>query len=249
MRFGLTTFLIAIALSLLALLWLELPWWSIFRRCVSIGAALSLWIWIRKVERRSFSSYGLGDPGAGKRQLLFGLSLGACTLAVMLGLGLAGGLSHMDITPDRTKLWRTVLGFVPAAALISVLEELVFRGYILQQLRPCSASAAVIASSALYAIVHLNTTTPTPSAWLELGGLFLLGGVLALSYLRTGQLYLAMGLHAVLAYGARVNKLLISFPDISISWLTGTSRLVNGVLGWAALLGMGAIMVVWTKRR
>ena len=82
---------------------------------------------------------------------------------------------------------------------------------------------------------------------LQLGGLFLLGEVLSLSYLRTGQLYLPMGLHAVLAYGVRVNKLLIEFTDLSLSWLVGTSRLVNGLASWVMLLGIGGI-VFWRGR-
>ena len=82
---------------------------------------------------------------------------------------------------------------------------------------------------------------------LELIGLFLLGTVLALSSLRTKQLYLAVGLHASLAYGAGINKLLFTFPDPSRAWLTGTSRLVNGLVGWVVLLAVGGLIVWWRR--
>ena len=71
--------------------------------------------------------------------------------------------------------------------------------------------------------------------------------VLALSYLRTKQLYFAVGLHAVLAYGARINKLLIQFSNPTLAWLVGTNRLVNGLEGWLALVGLG--LWVWRMRR
>lgn len=245
--FGLSVVLIGLVLSLLAQPWLELSWWRIFRRCISIAAAVSLWIWIRKVERRSIRSYGLCEPGAGKRQLGFGLLLGAGTLALMFVIGLLSGICRIEITPDRMKLWRTLVGFLPAAALVALLEELVFRGFLLQQLLACSRWVAVILSSALYSVIHLKTTTMGLGTWLELGGLFLLGVILSLAYLRTNQLYLSIGLHAVLAYGARVNKLLIQFTDPSLAWFTGTSRLVNGVVGWLVLLGIGGVILRWAR--
>ena len=247
LRFGAWTFLISAALSVVALPWLDLSWWTVFRRCVSIGAAVSLWLCAR-LERRSLRSYGLSSVRAGKADLLFGLLLGLGTLGLMGALGLVSGAYRIDVTPDRLKLWRTVIGFLPAAALVGVLEELVFRGVILQHLLAFSKPVAVAASSALYAVVHLKTTTLTLATWLELGGLFLLGSVLALSYLVTHQLYLAIGLHSALAYGARVNKLVIGIPETPLSWLVGTSRLVNGLAGWLAVLGLGGIIVWWARR-
>ena len=186
--------------------------------------------------------------GAGKRQFLFGLGLGLATLGLMLVIGLVTGIYEIAVTPDRAKLWRTVLSFIPAALLVGLLEECVFRGFLLQQLmRACATPLAVAVSSALYALVHLRDSSWTAATYRELWGLFLLGGVLALSYLRTRQLYLAIGLHAALAYGARVNKLVIQIPDVSLSWLTGTSRLINGVAGWIVLLGLGGLLVWWTR--
>jgi len=173
------------------------------------------------------------------------ITCAATSFMFPLGIGMATGASRIDVTPDRVRLWKTVLAFIPAAGLVSVLEELVFRGFILQHLLVFSRPAAISISSALYAIVHLKMTTFTLSTWLELGGLFLLGSVLALSYLVTNQLSLAIGLHAVLAYGARVNKLVIQFTDSSMAWFFGSSRLVNGLMSWLLLLGIGGFIVWW----
>lgn len=165
-------------------------------------------------------------------------------LVVVLGAGyLVTGVCELAIHPDRWRLWRTVLGFVPAAGVIAVLEELVFRGYLFQQLLACSKGLAVVGTSAAYALVHVKSSLTWPGSVLELGGLFLLGVVLALSVVRTGQLSLAIGLHAALAYCARTNKLLLAFPDASLQWLVGTNRLVNGVIAWLALIVIGIVMM------
>ena len=246
-RFGALVFLISGILSVIALPWVKLPWWRIFRRCVSIASVISLWVCIRKFERRSFQSYGLSRGQGGWRQLVFGLLLGLGALGLMLAIGLATGLCRIALTPDRLKLYTVVLGFIPAVVLVSLVEELVFRGFILQQLLPSSRIIAVIASSVLYSLVHLKEPMFDLGTAMQLGGLFLLGVVLSLGYLRTHQLYLSMGLHAALAYGARVNKLVIEFTNLSLSWLVGTSRLVNGVMSWVALLGIGVIVFWWGR--
>jgi membrane protease YdiL (CAAX protease family) len=228
--------------------WVDLPWWKVFRRCVSIAAAVSLWLCVRRFERRSWASYGLARGREAARQLGVGLLLGLGTLGVMLLAGLLAGACRIDVTPDRLRLWRTVLGFLPAAGLVSVLEELVFRGFILQHLLMASRGFAVIASSVAYAFVHLKgAETVTLATGMELVGLTLFGIVLCLSALSTRQLSLAIGLHAAFAYGARINKLLITCPDPSRSWLVGTSRLVNGLASWAALLAVAGIIVWWAR--
>ena len=246
-RFGLCTFGISLALSLLFKPWISLSWWKIFRRCVSIGAAISLWLSIRRFDKQPLHSFGFSSFRAGKRQILFGSLLGLTALGLLFMVWLTSGICHIEITSDRVRLWRTVLGFLPVAFLVSVLEELVFRGFILQRLLTISRPLAIIGSSALYAIVHLKTAPLAFETWRELSGLFILGGVLSLAYLVTNQLYLSIGLHALLAYGARVNKLLIEFQNPSLSWLVGTSRLINGLASWVVLLFISGVIMWWAR--
>lgn len=246
-RFGLFTLALSLGLSFLVLPWLRLSWWMAFRRCVSIAAAISLWLSIKHYQGRTLRSYGFSNFGVGKRQFLFGLLLGLGALVFLLLVGVACGVYRFEVTLDHIRLWRTVIGFIPAVVLIGILEELVFRGILLQPLLDMSRPVAIIISSILYALVHVKTGLWTPSIWLELGGLFLLGVILALSYVLTNQLYLAVGLHAALAYGARVNKLIVKISDQSLTWLVGTSRLVNGLMSWMMLLGILGIVVWWAR--
>jgi len=247
LRFGLSVICLGFVLSLLVLPWTPLEWWKVFRRCVSLAAALSLWLCIRRFEHRSVRSYGLPVSGGGRRYFVLGIALGLGAIGLLIAIGLATGTYRIDVVADRVRLWRTVLTFLPAAVLIGILEELVFRGFILQHLLPCSIPIALLVSNTLYALVHLKTLTVTVATGLELGGLWLVGALLSLSYLQTHQLYLAIGLHAALAYGVRIGKLLLSFPEPPLSWWFGTSRMVNGLVGWVGLLLLGALIVGWTR--
>lgn len=246
-QFGLCVLLLSGLLSLAIVPLVKLLWVQALRRCVSVAAVISLWLFIAQIQHRSLRSYGLSLDREGRRQVAVGLLLGCAALAIMLGIGLASGACRIDITPDTARLWCTVLGFLPAMLLVGLIEELVFRGFILQNLLAASRPFAMLVSSALYAVVHLKLTTLTLETWLELGGLFLLGGFLAACYVLTGRLSLAIGIHAVLAYGARVNKLFLQFTNPDLSWLVGTSRLINGLASWVALLVVGAMIVGWVK--
>ena len=255
LAFGVCIGFVGFSLSLLGLLardlfhlpWLkELSWWRIFRRCVSVSAALSLLILMRR-EHRSLRSFGFFAPAKGRRQFWAGLLLGLSMVAVLLGLVAAIGACRLEVIANHAKIWFVLLTFLPSVVLIGVLEELVFRGFILQHLLPYSRLLAVVLSSFLYAVVHVKTISWTSGLSRDLVGLFLLGGALALSFLQTHQLYFAVGLHAALAYGARINKLFVDFAPDSLSWLVGTSRLTDGLLNWTVLLTMGAGIFWWGR--
>lgn len=240
-RYALTLAAIAAALTLAASPFVDLPPLKVFRRCVSIAAAAALWITVRHGLHRSLRSYGFGHA---RRHLWLGLALGAGAVALLGASGAALGIYHLEVTPDRARLLRVAGLFLPAALLIGVLEELVFRGFLLQSLQACSRTVAVLVSSGAYSLVHLRSTAVSVPVAMELAGLFLLGLVLAGSYFKTGQLYLAVGLHAAMAYAARVNKLVMHI-DPELWWLGGTNRLINGLLGWGAVLLVGAIIWRW----
>lgn len=248
LAFTAATALLALVVSWVIHPWTTLSWWKVFRRCVSVSAAISLWGMLRFVDRKPLHALGFGPWSQGRADLTRGLLLGLGAVFLVGGFYLAFGACRIAIHPDAWRLWRTVVGFLPAALLIGVLEEAIFRGYILHHLMTFSTPVALVGSSISYAVVHLRGEWVWPATALELVGLAVLGVILALSRLKTGQLYLAIGLHASLAYWARVNKLLIEFPDSAIAWLVGTNRLINGVAAWLVLIAVGWLITRWSVR-
>ena len=230
-------------------LWPEFSWWKIFRRCVSLAAACALIVIARRdPQSSSFRALGLGDFRKGRGQVGVGVAIAfGMVAAILIGYSIVG-VSRIKIDPDTSRMTQILITFLPLAGLISVLEELVFRGFILQQLMRCSRLAAALLSSLAYALVHLRERVAWPGTVLELGGLFLFGIVLTLSYFRTKQLYLSIGLHTGLAYYARVSKLFVEMTVPSLQWLVGTSRLVNGLVAWLAFIVLGIGLAWWPPR-
>ena len=73
------------------------------------------------------------------------------------------------------------------ALLPTLLEEMVFRGYVLQALRPYGDGTARLVSSLLFALMHGNIAQ-TPFA-------FIVGLVCATVVIRTGCIWLACAVH------------------------------------------------------
>ena len=67
-------------------------------------------------------------------------------------------------------------------------------------------------------------------------GLTLLGVVLADSFLRSGCIFLSVGLHAGWVFGIKVAARFVSTSPDAPRWLFGGKKLINGVMGWVLLL-------------
>jgi len=77
--------------------------------------------------------------------------------------------------------------------MVGWYEELLFRGYRLQNLADgLNPFWAVLISSIWFGLGHLTNPNAT---WISTTGIFLAGIFLAYPYLRTGQLWLSIGLH------------------------------------------------------
>jgi membrane protease YdiL (CAAX protease family) len=85
-----------------------------------------------------------------------------------------------------------VVGFMLLAIVLAPLEEWVFRGVILQRLvKPLGATAALLLSSAVFALAHGWMSPP----YLQFFSHFVGGLVLGAVYLRTGLLWPPTVLH------------------------------------------------------
>ena len=218
----------------------------IFHRVASVAGLAGIGIMRRYVDRRSIGSLGLAIRRWAVRDALTGIRLGTLTIMGLMAVLWWCGAWQVALNPDHRKLWWSVASFLPAAAVIGLVEEFVFRGYVLQTLlAEYKAHTAVVVTSAGYALAHL---AKPPSLWFsmwpDLIGLFLFGLILALAAVRTRSLYLPIGLHASLVYLLKIQKHLIAFAGGSPPWLFGNERLLTGVMGWAAL----GLLCWWVHR-
>jgi len=162
-----------------------------------LAITLSIIIARRLLDRRTFTSLGL----KGNRQAIYDLFFGIVLTGLMIGLiyllEWAAGWLTVESLAWQSESWgnltASILIMVILFGLVGWQEELISRGYWLQNLRAgLNLSLGVLLSSAFFALAH--SFNPNLS-WQAFLGLFLSGLFLAYGYLRTRQLWLPIGLH------------------------------------------------------
>jgi uncharacterized protein len=160
-------------------------------------------------------------------------------------------IRETKIRETKQSMILSLLLIVALGLWVSTIEELVFRGFLWNQLQQDYAPwlAATIVSL-LFAVLHLvwegGKILP------QLPGLWLMGMVLSLArWADQGQLGLAIGLHAgwiwTLASFDRWN--LLHYPDHTAKWITGfDDHPLAGAMGLGFLLLTGAGLLGATYR-
>ena len=154
------------------------------------GLALAL----RLLHRRGLGSL-IGPSGLRPRGLVAGV-------AVVAALGALGGLGALvGPAPARNLPAGTWLAWLPlalpAVAVQTTAEELVFRGYLIQQLAVRFRARAVWLGvpAALFGILHWNPVDFGHNAWLVVAATIVIGLILGDVTARLGNLSAALGLH------------------------------------------------------
>ncbi|MBE9475337.1 MAG: CPBP family intramembrane metalloprotease [Chloroflexi bacterium] len=163
--------------------------------CLAI--TVSVFLARRFLDRRTFTSLGLKGNKQAFYDLLFGVALSGLMVGLIYLLLWAVGWLQVESLAWHVESWEnlaaSILIMVSLYALVGWQEELLIRGYWLQNLSDgLSQSLGVLLSSVLFALVH--AVNPN-SSWQAYLGLFLSGLFLAFGYLRTKQLWLPIGLH------------------------------------------------------
>ncbi|MCT4685429.1 MAG: CPBP family intramembrane metalloprotease [Roseicyclus sp.] len=125
----------------------------------------------------------------------------AIAAAICAAVYAASALVPSNIAPQPNLAPALWAGFLPLA-LVGVLvqtgaEEVLFRGYIQQQLaaRFTSPLAWMLLPSALFAVLHYQPDLMGENAWLVVGAVFLFAVLAADLTARTGSLGAAWGFH------------------------------------------------------
>ncbi|MFB2893140.1 lysostaphin resistance A-like protein [Aerosakkonemataceae cyanobacterium BLCC-F50] len=203
-----------------------------------------LWGFAR-VEGVSFLDYGISGDANFLISLGIGLAIGVISIIVVFAIESTFGWINWHWQPDR-KFWETLLTTLLLGLWVSGTEELIFRGFLLNELQQSySLWLGAVVSSLIFALLHLvweiDETLP------QLPGLFLMGLVLVLArWVDNGNLSLAIGLHAGWIWGLTTidSAQLISYTGKGSAWFTGKNgKPLAGAAGIFCLLITGTLLL------
>ena len=182
------------------------------------------------VDRRGFRDLGWSPQGF-TGEAVIGLFMGPAVMGIAALLMWASGhLEWVDIVWEPSKLFVS-LGLM---ALIAFSEELVFRGYVLDNLMRSFRNKwiALVISSVLFASFHFTSPEIYPLAFVNL---FLAGMLLGVNYLYTRNLWFSFFFHLSWNFfqgpilGFRVSGL--TFPSLLVTETKGDLFITGGDFG------------------
>jgi hypothetical protein len=222
-------------------------------RCVQVVALLLLWPALRWSGLTGEIGDALRPNAARWRDLRQSILAGCVTMLALYTVGWGLGA----YVPDRVNqgpvgVLTEALLFLPGAALVGVLEEAFFRGFVFgalrARLRPVTAT---LLASAFFSMIHFarpqmpdRFVTGGPwdgfllvphlfarfhfyKDWPFAATLLAMGLTLCVLYQRRGNLYLCIGLHAGWVWAMRVGELMLDRAPGTWAFWFGRGDLVG----------------------
>jgi membrane protease YdiL (CAAX protease family) len=255
------------------------PYWPPFEKLASnpfhrfVGrsllglALLGLGPLLRSCRMLHCRDLGLKPTERSLSNIAFGFLLGFCSLAFVALFAISLGGRSFNPAHSISQILGHAFSAILAAIIVSVLEEVLFRGALFGILRKVlSWPGALVLSSAVYALAHFLRKTDSPATveWFSgltllpkmfQGGpvfiptlftLFVAGAILALVYQRTGALFFSMGLHSGWIFWLKFYGFLtVKVPGANPS-IWGTDALIDG---WLALPILGCVFWMVSKMK
>lgn len=252
-----------IFIGALAVLWLPfalLIYWllkedpnlaSILTMALLFVELLFFWqVWGRVIHDESniFARYGLVKSRRNAREFLQGLGIG---FWVCLGLFITEALfGWIEVVNPGTNLIRIATEGLLSAFGIALAEELLFRGWLLDELqRDYGKKTCIVVTALVYAIAHFfRPIEEIIRIAITFPALVLLGIALVLAkYKYCDRLGICIGIHAGLVWGYYIVNVgqLIEYTNQVPVWVTGIDgNPIAGVMGLVFLSGL-----TWIIRR
>lgn len=225
------------------------PWIFLLFLLIAHAAAIRFW------RRESWTTIGLGRDAAGPARVACGLLVGAAAIGLpSLALVGLGWLRAAPAPPGSSVAAALQLALFLAPAALA--EELLVRGYPFAALRRrAGEGAALLVTSAVFALLHLPNAGANLQALLQVG---LAGVWLGAVLIATGSLYASWAAHfgwnwamAALLH-TPVSGLRLVAPDYRLidagpDWATGGAWGPEAGIG--ATLGMAGTLIFLFARR
>ncbi|HTX20394.1 MAG TPA: type II CAAX endopeptidase family protein [Candidatus Aquilonibacter sp.] len=235
-----------------------------FRRFVDrsflILALAGAWPLLRVFGARSAQDMGITLSYGQSRKFFGGLLLGFFSLAFVAGIAIAFGGRVFARNLTAHTIVATIFSAMVTAAIVAIIEEILFRGAIFGGLRRVIYwPFALLISSVIFALVHFLQSADISGAVAWNSGLVLLprilagftdfhalvpgffnltlvGIILGLAYQRTGNLYFSIGLHAGWVFWLKTYGAFTRHAPNAAAWFWGTGQMRDGWLAFLALL-------------
>ena len=210
----------------------------------AIAITASVWFARGVFDRRSFSSLGLQVDRQTGRDLVVGFLIAALMLTLVYTLErIPGWLTTQSTNQFKAPVLETLLALVGMLGFFLVTgwqEELYFRGYLMNNLEEgLSRFLGVLLSALVFGFVHLTNPHAT---FQSVVGISLFGLLMAFACLRSGRLWLAIGLHSAWNF---IEGPLLGYPVSGLNMVRVIQTQVDGpTLITGGLFGPEAGLVV-----
>jgi hypothetical protein len=188
------------------------------------AAAVANAIALRTFERGRLSDVGMGWTMASRRNLSLGLLGGIGAALIVLLLPVVTRVADFEPAPNQHFAWPSLLFVSLLLGFGAIGEELLFRGYAFQVfLAAVGPFAAILPAAVLFAFMHSDN----PAFGLLAGfNTFLWGVLLGYSFLRSGDLWLPIGLHfgwnwTMPLLGVNLSGLTMGVTGYTMRWKIG----------------------------
>jgi len=226
------------------------------------SATCAVYLSRRFIDKKTFQSLGLRVDRSSATDFVFGFFLSGAMVGIMCLILVSFGWLHLQkVNWSNNPLmdWtRLLLLLVGVGITVGWWEELVFRGYILHNLKDDMGLAwAIGLSCLLYGLIHLLN----PNAnLLSIFVIAFIGYMRIFGWLRTRQLWLSMGMHAGwnflqgpivgFSVSGRETYSLVENTISGPNWITGGEFGPEGGLVAAFVVVVGIVGIwVWTVNR
>lgn len=188
------------------------------------AAAVANAITVRIYERGRLADLGLQWTAGSLREFLLGGALAAGAAVVILALPVLGGIAMFESAPAVEHRWASIF-FITIVLLFGAAgEEMLFHGYAFQLLiRSIGAFATILPAAVLFGLAHLGNEN---ASLLGVLNTMLWGVLLGYAYLRTGALWLPIGLHygwnlALPLFGENLSGFTMGITGYALHWRVG----------------------------
>ena len=234
------------------------------RRCMMLWCAILLWPLLKLLHWPGIQATGwaVSPEGPGRSHLLGSGFLMGTGMLILFFLAIWTGTRDWHLSYSPAKLALKFFTYGIGAFTVALVEETIMRGVIFDSLaRRWNTAGAVIFIGVIFATAHFigpsalslqtgeisevmrSTFTrmgSEPDVAIRLLNLFMMNAVLCLLFLKTGSIWMGVGMHAAWVWVKRLNSILADSNHGSPyrNWFGTNSDFTNAWICLAVLVGL-----------